>query len=190
MGKRKGKSVRKNPVNKESLEPENLVKAPHSFVIHRGQCTKELMDLTKDFRKIMEPFTASQLKVSSNIILVIRYYIVSFLSLPFDEVMCRITSIKYISILFLCYFCTMLWIKFQERKKNTIKDFVSISGYLHVSHMMIFTETELGTYMRLARLPRGPTLTFRIHNVSKSLVEIMIRFNTRPWDSLFLVIWW
>lgn len=64
MGKRKGKSVRKNPISKESLEPENLVKAPHSFVIHRGQCSKELMDLTKDFRKIMEPFTASQLKVS------------------------------------------------------------------------------------------------------------------------------
>ncbi|CAH2085843.1 unnamed protein product [Euphydryas editha] len=97
---------------KRSAEPEHLVKAPHSFVIHR-KCSKDLIDLTKDFRKIMEPFTASQLK---------------------------------------------------ERKKNTIKDFLSVSGYLHVSHMMVFTETELGSYMRLARLPRGPTLTFRIHN--------------------------
>lgn len=118
MGRRKkGKCVKKNPASKESLEPENLVKAPHSFVIHRGHCSKDLIDLTKDFRKIMEPFTASQLK---------------------------------------------------ERKKNTIKDFVSVSGYLHVSHMMLFTETELGSYMRLARLPRGPTLTFRIHNYSLS----------------------
>ncbi|XP_026330458.1 protein Peter pan [Hyposmocoma kahamanoa] len=115
MGKRKGKCVKRNKVSKEALEPEHLVKAPHSFVIHRGQCSKDLIDLTKDFRKIMEPFTASQLK---------------------------------------------------ERKKNTIKDFVSVSGYLHVSHMMLFTETELGTYMRLARLPRGPTLTFRLHNYS------------------------
>lgn len=115
MGKRKGKCVKKNPTTKESLEPENLVKAPHSFVIHRGQCSKDLIDLMKDFRKIMEPFTASQLK---------------------------------------------------ERKKNTIKDFVSISGYLHVSHLMMFTETELGFYMRMARLPRGPTLTFRIHSYS------------------------
>ncbi|CAH2085846.1 unnamed protein product [Euphydryas editha] len=113
MGKRKGKSVKKNTATKQSAEPENLVKAPHSFVIHRGKCSKDLIDLTKDFRKIMEPFTASQLK---------------------------------------------------ERKKNTIKDFLSVSGYLHVSHMMVFTETELGSYMRLARLPRGPTLTFRIHN--------------------------
>lgn len=63
MGKRKGKCVKKNPATKESLEPENLVKAPHSFVIHRGQCSKNLMDLAKDFRKIMEPFTASALKV-------------------------------------------------------------------------------------------------------------------------------
>lgn len=64
MGKRKGKCAKKNTASKEALEPENLVKAPHSFVIHRGKCSKDLMDLTKDFRKIMEPFTASQLKVS------------------------------------------------------------------------------------------------------------------------------
>ncbi|KAL4703195.1 hypothetical protein ACJJTC_004871 [Scirpophaga incertulas] len=115
MGKHKGKCSKKNPANKESLEPEHLVKAPHSFVIHRGNCSKDLLELTKDFRKIMEPFTASQLK---------------------------------------------------ERKKNTIKDFLSVSGYLHVSHMITFTETEHGMYMRLARIPRGPTLTFRIHNYS------------------------
>ncbi|XP_063540804.1 protein Peter pan [Cydia strobilella] len=115
MGKRKGKCAKKNSTTKQSLEPETLVKAPHSFVIHRGQCGKDLIDLAKDFRKIMEPFTASQLK---------------------------------------------------ERKKNTIKDFLSVSGYLHVSHMMVFTETEQGSYMRLARLPRGPTLTFKIHNYS------------------------
>ncbi|XP_052758126.1 protein Peter pan [Galleria mellonella] len=115
MGKRKGKCAKKNPASKQALEPEHLVKAPHSFVIHRGQCSKDLIELTKDFRKLMEPFTASQLK---------------------------------------------------ERKKNTIKDFLSVSGYLHVSHMIVFTETELGTYMRLARLPRGPTLTFRLHNYS------------------------
>ncbi|KAM3956313.1 brix domain-containing protein peter pan [Aphomia sociella] len=115
MGKRKGKCAKKNPASKQALEPEHLVKAPHSFVIHRGQCSKDLIELTKDFRKLMEPFTASQLK---------------------------------------------------ERKKNTIKDFLSVSGYLHVSHMIMFTETELGTYMRLSRLPRGPTLTFRVHSYS------------------------
>lgn len=63
MGKRKGKCAKKNSATKQGLEPENLVKAPHSFVIHRGHCGKDLVDLTKDFRKVMEPFTASQLKV-------------------------------------------------------------------------------------------------------------------------------
>lgn len=66
MGKRKGKCVKRNTATKEALEPDHLVKAPHSFVIHRGKCSKHLMELTKDFRKIMEPFTASQLKVFMN----------------------------------------------------------------------------------------------------------------------------
>ncbi|XP_069357411.1 protein Peter pan isoform X2 [Maniola hyperantus] len=133
MGKRKGKCAKKNAATKGALEPEHLVKAPHSFVIHRGKCSKDLMDLTKDFRKIMEPFTASQLK---------------------------------------------------ERKKNTIKDFLSISGYLHVSHMMLFTETELGSYMRLARMPRGPTLTFRIHNVKLKNIRRCVLMNYNPSSKL------
>lgn len=59
--KRKGRSVRNNKnVNQEA---EQLVKAPHSFVIQRGIPGGNLGDLTKDFRKVMEPFTASALKV-------------------------------------------------------------------------------------------------------------------------------
>ncbi|EFN84610.1 Protein Peter pan [Harpegnathos saltator] len=54
----------------------------------------------------------------------------------------------------------------KARKKNTIKDFVSVASVLHVSHMCIFTKTELGMYLKLSRLPRGPTLTFKIHNFS------------------------
>lgn len=44
-------------------EPEELKRAPHSFVIHRGQIGKSLLQLVKDFRKVMEPFTASSLQV-------------------------------------------------------------------------------------------------------------------------------
>lgn len=81
-------------------EKEELVKAPHSFVFHRGLPGDHIIDLTKDFRKVMEPFTASSLKV---------------------------------------------------RKKNTIKDFVSVASVLHVSHMCIFTKTELGMYLKLCK---------------------------------------
>lgn len=44
-------------------EPEELKRAPHSFVIHRGQIGKSLLQLVKDFRKVMEPFTAASLQV-------------------------------------------------------------------------------------------------------------------------------
>ncbi|CAG9859882.1 unnamed protein product [Phyllotreta striolata] len=114
MGKKKrGRSVKKN-LN-QTTESNDFVQAPHSFVIHRGIPGGHIWELTKDFRKVMEPFTAASLK---------------------------------------------------ERKKNAIKDFVSIAGPLHVSHLVIFSRTDLGMYLKLTRLPKGPTLTFKIHNFS------------------------
>ena len=59
-----GRSARNNiQVNAEE-EPEELKRAPHSFVIHRGSVGGYVVELTRDFRKVMEPFTASCLKVS------------------------------------------------------------------------------------------------------------------------------
>lgn len=55
-------------------EPEELTRAPHSFVIHRGSIGKHVMQLMKDFRKVMEPFTASSLKVSVILVLVYSLY--------------------------------------------------------------------------------------------------------------------
>ena len=63
---------------------------------------------------------------------------------------------------FLTYLCSRV----QVQKKNTIKDFVSVSSLLKVSHLMIFTNSAIGPYIRIARLPQGPTLMFRIHNYS------------------------
>lgn len=70
----------------------------------------------------------------------------------------------YLAIIEIIYFQLYILIMLKAHKKNLIKDFVSVSGFLHVSHMCIFTRTELGPYMKVARLQRGPTLTFRIHN--------------------------
>lgn len=62
MGKRKrGRSVKRN-LN-QNVEPEEIVQAPHSFVIHKGLTGGNTLELTKDFRRVMEPFTASSLKV-------------------------------------------------------------------------------------------------------------------------------
>ncbi len=47
-------------------------------------------------------------------------------------------------------------------KKNTLKDFVSIAGPMHVTHLIILSQTELGDYVKFVRLPRGPTIHFKL----------------------------
>lgn len=113
MKKKKGgkKKPRGNP--KIEDEPAELKKAPHTYVIHRGLSCPAMTTLSRDFRRMMEPFTASAL---------------------------------------------------QERKSNKIRDFVSLSGFFHVSYMCLFTRSEKAISLKLARLPKGPTLTFRIHS--------------------------
>lgn len=85
------------------------------MVIKRGSIEKDIRDLIIDMRHVMEPFTASDLKVT---------------------------------------------------KKNSLKDFVAIAGPLHVTHLIAFSQTELGDYMKLMRLPRGPTLHFKLEDFS------------------------
>ncbi|XDV12577.1 hypothetical protein PO909_001208 [Leuciscus waleckii] len=48
------------------------------------------------------------------------------------------------------------------RKKNILKDFVAVAGPLGITHFSIFTKTDNCVNMRLARLPKGPTLYFRV----------------------------
>uniref|UniRef100_A0A8C9YB26 Peter pan homolog n=1 Tax=Sander lucioperca TaxID=283035 RepID=A0A8C9YB26_SANLU len=52
------------------------------------------------------------------------------------------------------------------RKKNVLKDFVAIAGPLGVTHFMIFRKTAGFINMRLARLPKGPMLHFRVQKYS------------------------
>ncbi|CAG8604113.1 4691_t:CDS:2 [Paraglomus brasilianum] len=52
--------------------------------------------------------------------------------------------------------------KLRERKRNKLKDFVAMTGPLGVTHILIFTQTETGTNLRIARCQRGPTLCFRV----------------------------
>ncbi|KAH8395538.1 hypothetical protein KR222_005245, partial [Zaprionus bogoriensis] len=96
----------------KASEPSELVEAPHSFIIHRGLSCPYINDLTLDFRRIMEPFTATQLR---------------------------------------------------EKKMNRIKDFVSLSSFFHVSHMGIFNKASTQLSFKVVRLPRGPSLTFKVH---------------------------
>ncbi|XP_005180404.1 protein Peter pan [Musca domestica] len=112
MGKSKKKHPKKRTAAFKEGEPSELAEAPHSFIIHRGLSCPFITDLTLDFRRIMEPFTASELK---------------------------------------------------EKKINRIKDFVAVSSFFHVSHMGIFNKAATQLSFKVARLPRGPTLTFKVH---------------------------
>ncbi|KAK9840668.1 hypothetical protein WJX81_008651 [Elliptochloris bilobata] len=51
----------------------------------------------------------------------------------------------------------------RESKRNQLKDFVNIAGPLGVTHFLILTATETAAYLRIAKTPRGPTLTMKIH---------------------------
>jgi len=87
--------------------------------------------LIQDFRKIMEPFTASSLKAS---------------------------------------------------EKNSIKDFVSIAGPLNVSHFLMFGMSSTSANLRVMRLARGPTMSFKVVNftLSKDVVSAQKRPNVNP----------
>ncbi|KAJ8663183.1 hypothetical protein O0I10_001360 [Lichtheimia ornata] len=54
----------------------------------------------------------------------------------------------------------------KERKTNRLKDFLVVAPQLGVTHFMIFTRTEANTNLRICRVPRGPTLTFRVDEYS------------------------
>lgn len=66
----------------------------------------------------------------------------------------------------------------QEKKKNTLKDFVHVAGPLGVTHLLIISSTENAPYLRVARCPHGPTLTFKIHEYS--LMADIARSQPRP----------
>jgi hypothetical protein len=48
---------------KPDTREEDFKKDPHSFIFHRGTVGKNIMHLVTDMRRVMEPYTASSLKV-------------------------------------------------------------------------------------------------------------------------------
>ena len=66
----------------------------------------------------------------------------------------------------------------QERHANKLKDYVTMAGPLGVSHLMLFSRTETGVNLRIARTPRGPTLHFKVH--SYSLAKDVKKYQKSP----------
>lgn len=53
-----------------------------------------------------------------------------------------------------------------------------MAGPLGVTHFLIFSATKEAPYLRIARTPRGPTLTFKIE--SYTLAADIAKAQTRP----------
>eukprot|EP00252_Welwitschia_mirabilis_P013137 TRINITY_DN29017_c0_g1_i1.p1 TRINITY_DN29017_c0_g1~~TRINITY_DN29017_c0_g1_i1.p1 ORF type:complete len:491 (-),score=113.30 TRINITY_DN29017_c0_g1_i1:256-1728(-) len=69
-------------------------------------------------------------------------------------------------------------INLKDKKNNTLKDFLHVAGPLGVTHFLILSNTEKAAYLRVARCPRGPTLTFEIHDYS--LMADIMRSQAHP----------
>lgn len=52
--------------------------------------------------------------------------------------------------------------RLKARKTNRVRDFLHVAGQYNVNFFLIISATERGTYLRLARVPRGPTLQYRV----------------------------
>ncbi|GAA6052541.1 hypothetical protein JCM3770_003233, partial [Rhodotorula araucariae] len=134
-------------------------KTPKSFVVQSGTVGGSVSQLTKDVRRVLEPNTATRLK---------------------------------------------------ERKANRLRDYVSMSGPLGVTHLLVFSQPPTSAIpipgapettaregetaedraersllegtttvnLRLIRLPRGPTLGFKV--LRYSLAADVLRMARRP----------
>eukprot|EP00928_Gymnodinium_smaydae_P087089 TRINITY_DN71425_c0_g1_i1.p1 TRINITY_DN71425_c0_g1~~TRINITY_DN71425_c0_g1_i1.p1 ORF type:complete len:432 (-),score=108.20 TRINITY_DN71425_c0_g1_i1:170-1465(-) len=113
---RAGRSRKKKRTEKEvDVAEKEKQRTPRCFILKQGKIGDRVRDLVKDFRQVMMPNTAKNLR---------------------------------------------------ESKLNRIEDFIAVASHFNVSHIMMFSTTKFGTYMKMVKLPQGPTLTFRIDNFS------------------------
>lgn len=69
-------------------------------------------------------------------------------------------------------------INIRERKSNNLRDYVSIAGPLSISHFWLLSASSSAPYLRIATVPQGPTLTFRI--MEYSLANHVRAIQRRP----------
>ncbi|MCL7036197.1 hypothetical protein MKW94_006559, partial [Papaver nudicaule] len=60
-------------------------------------------------------------------------------------------------------------LKLKEKKRNNLKDFLNVAGSLGITHFLMLSKTSSSPYLRVARTPQGPTITFKIEEYSLSL---------------------
>ncbi|VDK73364.1 unnamed protein product [Litomosoides sigmodontis] len=121
-----------------------IMKEPHSMVIHRGKVGQFVRSLEQDIRVIMEPFTASKLRVG---------YAINLKGNGFSVLDPNSKGASGRSLVM---------------KRNNLKDFVVNGAVLGVTHLLVLTRGENWITLRIIRSPQGPTLTFRVKEYTLS----------------------
>jgi len=73
----------------------------------------------------------------------------------------------------------------QEKKRNNLKDFLNVAGPMGVTHFLILSKTHAAPYLRVAKTPQGPTLTFKIHEYSLAVDIAQSQLRPRCPQDLF-----
>ncbi|XP_071714671.1 peter Pan-like protein [Rutidosis leptorrhynchoides] len=47
-----------------------------------------------------------------------------------------------------------------KKERNNLRDFLNVAGPMGVTHFLMLSKTRNSPYLRVARTPQGPTLTF------------------------------
>jgi ribosome biogenesis protein SSF1/2 len=132
--RRKNRTHNKGSVDAKTLN--GTPGAPKSFVIKHGQVGHSITQLVRDMRKVMEPNTASRLKV--------MYCYRGSMTLQRGLIPKTV----------------------QERTRNKLKDYLVMGPALQVTHLLAFSLTQKSPTLKLVRLPAGPTLSFRLERYS------------------------
>lgn len=69
-------------------------------------------------------------------------------------------------------------LKLKEKRRNNMKDFLNIAGPMGVTHFLILSKTDTAPYLRVAKTPQGPTLSFKINEYS--LASDVAQSQLRP----------
>ncbi|KAK9136873.1 hypothetical protein Sjap_007467 [Stephania japonica] len=76
-------------------------------------------------------------------------------------------------------------LKLKEKKRNNLKDYLNVAGPMGVTHFLILSKTESASYLKVARTPQGPTLTFKICDYSLALDVAQSQLHPRCPQELF-----
>ncbi|KAF4400207.1 hypothetical protein G4B88_019416 [Cannabis sativa] len=71
------------------------------------------------------------------------------------------------------------------RRNIIIKDFLNVAGPMCVTHFLILSKTPSAPYLRVARTPQGPILTFKIKEYSLDVDVVKSQLRPRCPHDLF-----